>query len=194
MKKVLLSLVVIATTVFVSQAQVSFGAKAGLNLYNFSGSDADGFDSKVGFNVGGLVNIPVSDNFSVQPELIFSTEGAKASEGSVTMNYNMNYLNIPIMLQYNTASGFYAEAGPQIGLLMSAKVKVDSESEDIKDSFKSTNFSLGIGLGYRLANGLGFGARYNLGLGNIVDETDVDVKLGGFPVGVSFKFGGTSKE
>ncbi len=194
MKKVLLSLVVIATTVFASQAQVSYGAKAGANLYNFSGDDADGFDSKIGFNVGGFVNIPVSETFSVQPELVFSAEGAKTSISSVDANYNMNYLNIPIMLQYNNPSGFYAEAGPQIGLLMSAKVKVDSESEDVKDSFKGTNISLGVGVGYRLPNGLGFGARYNLGLGNLVDEGDVDVKLSGFQLGVSFKFGGSSKE
>ena len=194
MKKVLLSLVVIATTVFASQAQVSYGAKAGANLYNFSGDDADGFDSKIGFNVGGFVNIPVSETFSVQPELIFSGEGAKVSEDDVTVNFNMNYLNIPIMLQYNNPSGFYAEAGPQIGLLMSAKMKAEGESEDIKDSFKGTNISIGVGLGYRLPNGLGFGSRYNLGLGNIVDSEGGDLKLGGFQLGVSFKFGGSSKE
>ncbi len=192
MKKVLLSLVVIATTVLASQAQVSYGAKAGANLYNFSGDDAEGLDSKIGFNVGGFVNIPVSETFSVQPELVFSAEGAKASEGDGTLN--LNYLNIPIMLQYNTPSGFYAEAGPQIGLLMSAKAKLDGESEDIKDSFKGTNISVGVGLGYRLQNGLGFGARYNLGLGNILDSDGGDLKLGGFQLGVSFKFGGSSKE
>ncbi len=184
MKKVLLSLVVIATTVLASQAQVSYGAKAGANLYNFSGDDAEGLDSKIGFNVGGFVNIPVSETFSVQPELVFSAEGAKASEGDGTLN--LNYLNIPIMLQYNTPSGFYAEAGPQIGLLMSAKAKLDGESEDIKDSFKGTNISVGVGLG--------FGARYNLGLGNILDSDGGDLKLGGFQLGVSFKFGGSSKE
>ncbi len=194
MKKVVLVLAVIAIG-FAAEAQVKFGVKAGLNAYNFSGDDADDeFETKIGFNAGGLVNVPISDKFSFQPELLFSAEGAKISEGDDRINYNLNYINIPLLAQFNSASGFYAEAGPQIGFLMSAKAdsKIGgvSTDEDIKDQLHSTNFSFAIGAGYKLASGLGFGARYNLGISNIVDESESDLKVGGFQIGLSYTFGG----
>ncbi len=198
MKKVVFVLAIVAIG-FSAQAQVKFGVKAGLNGYNFSGDDADDLntDTKIGFNVGGLVNVPISTNFSFQPELLFSAEGAKVSEGEDRVNFNLNYVNIPLLAQFNSASGFYAEAGPQIGFLVSAKAdyKINgvSTDEDIKDDLKSTNFSVAIGAGYKLASGLGFGARYNFGLSNISDDNDSDLKVGGFQVGLSYTFGGGKK-
>ena len=109
------------------------------------------------FNGGALVNIPVSSQFSVQPEVVYSSEGAKATGGKISLNY----VNIPVLFQYNN-SGFYGELGPQLGILTSAKAKPDDgDDTDIKDVLKSTNFSLAIGAGYKLTNRLGFGARYN---------------------------------
>jgi len=170
MKKVLLFIAVTATTIFVSQAQISFGLKAGANLYNFSGDDAGNSDSKIGFNIGGLVNIPFSKTFSVQPELVYSTVSSKRSTGSIDVITNMNYIDIPLMLQYNDPNGFYAEAGPQISFLTSAEVKFKNETEDYYEVYKNTNFSFGIGLGYRFAYGISLGARYFYGMSNIADS------------------------
>ncbi len=186
MKKLFLVAAITAVG-FASKAQVTFGVKAGLNIASLTGDDADGLSSLASFNGGGLVNIPISSQFSVQPELVYSGEGAKADGGK----YLFNYINVPVLLQYNNASGFFAELGPQIGLLTSAKVKVDGGgSTDVKDQLKSTNFSVAVGLGYKLANGLGFNARYNLGLVNIVDADGSDLKSSAFQVGAFFSFGG----
>jgi len=68
-------------------------------------------------------------------------------------------------------------------------------SVDAKDGFKKINFSWGLGAGYKLSNGLGIGARYNLGLANIADNSDSEpgesgnIKLGGFHVGLFYTFG-----
>ena len=183
MKKLLIVAVITAVG-FTANAQVTFGVKAGLNLSNLKG-DGESLDSKAGFNAGGFATIPVSSMFAVQPELLFSVEGAKQDD----VKYNLNYINIPVMFQYRNA-GFVGELGPQIGILASAKAKLDGESQDIKDGFKSTNFALVIGAGYQLTNGLGFGVRYNLGLSNIVDAEGADVKTSTFSVGASFAFGG----
>ncbi|MBL7745326.1 MAG: PorT family protein [Chitinophagaceae bacterium] len=199
MKKVLVlvAAVVLVSAVQAQKGSIKFGVKAGANFYKFSGDDADFGDVspkiQVGIAGGGLVNIPVSDMFSVQPEILFSMEGAKYEESGDKLMYKTNYINIPVLFQYNNASGFYAETGPQIGFLMSAKADDGSNSTDVKDSFKGTNFSWALGLGYKTKSGFGFGARYNLGLGNIIDETDVDIKLGGFHVGVFYLFGGEKK-
>jgi hypothetical protein len=190
MKKVLFVVAILVASVAV-QAQVKFGVKAGGNLSMWGGDDAEDSKSKFGFHVGALANIPVSSMFSVQPEVLFSAEGAKFESGGDDINYNLNYINIPVLLQYNNPSGFYAETGPQIGLLMSAKAKAGDESEDIKDFFKGSNFSWAIGAGYKMASGFGFGVRYNLGLGSILDADDSDIKQSNFGFGVSYTFGGS---
>jgi hypothetical protein len=198
MKKIILSLFVLAATVSVSHAQVSFGLKGGIGMYNFTGSDAEGadFKSKMGIMAGVYAVIPVGETFAVAPELQFSGQGAKASVLSTDVKYNLNYLNVPIMLQYRNPSGFIAETGPQIGLLMSAKGDAGSGTEDIKDSFKGSALSWGLGLGFKSSLGLGISARYNLSLGSIAkDDSEggkVDIKNNGFQIGLIFELGGKS--
>ena len=190
MKKVFLSFLLAASFAGAS-AQVQFGVKAGANIANMIGDDAGDAKSKFGFNAGAFVEIPVAEQFSVKPELVYSLQGAKAEidELDEDVKTNLSYLNIPILAKYNISEGFFAETGPQIGFLMSAKAKAGDEDTDIKDAFKSTDFAWALGVGYELAQGLGFNARYNLGLSKIGEEGDAKVKNGVFQFGVFYKFG-----
>jgi Outer membrane protein beta-barrel domain len=192
MKKLLIVFVAVGViaTANAQKGSTTFGIKAGANLSSWGGDDADGLKSKIGFHAGGTVNIPVSSMFSVNPEVLFSLEGAK-SEDVDDAKINLSFINIPIMLQYNNPSGFYAELGPQIGFLMSAKSEPDGT--DIKEFLKSTNFSLAFGAGYKTKSGFGFGARYALGLGNIADDDDTDIKQSNLGFGVFYVFGGSKK-
>ena len=191
MKKVFL-LFVLGATFAVSQAQVKFGAKAGLNIATLTGEDIEDVKSKLGFNVGAFAEIPVSDNFSVKPEVVYSDQGAKM-EGEGDAKYNLGYVNIPVLAKYTSTSGFFGETGPQLGILASAKVKYDGGSVDYKDQTKSIDFAWAFGVGYQLEQGFGFNARYNLGLASIADgEGDATVKNGVFQVGVFYTFGGSA--
>jgi hypothetical protein len=194
MKKLLIVFVAVAFVATANaQGSIKFGAKAGGNLSSWSGDDIEDAKSKFGFHVGAIVNIPVSSMFSVNPEVLFSIEGAKQDADPDDINYNLGFLNIPVLLQYNNPSGFYAETGPQIGFLMSAKAKAGDEDEDIKDLFKSTNFSWALGAGFKTKSGFGFGARYALGLNNIIDDDDADLKQSNLSFGVFYMFGGSKK-
>lgn len=194
MKKIILSVVMLSATIFVSQAQVQYGLKAGANFYTFGGDEVENEDlnSKFGLHIGGLVNFSVSEKFKVQPEIVFSIQGSKQTDGTDELNWNFNYLNIPIMAQFYVSNGFFLETGPQIGFNLKAEIK-DEESGttfDLDDEIKSTDISWGLGAGYKTASGFGFGARYNLGLSSIAEESDVDIKNRGFQVGVFYLFGG----
>jgi hypothetical protein len=192
MKKLLLIGIILSTGI-VSQAQIKFGVKAGANFSKFSGDDADFLgtspDMRIGLAGGGLVNISINSTFSVQPELLYSMEGSKYKVDEGKAIFKNDYINVPVLFQYNS-SGFYAETGPQIGFLISSKVTDGDESEDTKDEFKSTAFAWTVGFGYRLSSGIGFGARYNLGLSNTFDTEDADVKNSGFHIGISYLFAG----
>lgn len=195
MKKLLFLAAFISAGILVN-AQVKFGVKGSANFYKFGGSDGGDIEDqkmKVGFNAGGIANIPLSEMFSIQPELLYSNQGTAQKVGGETLSWNLNYINVPVMAQYNNPSGFYAETGPEFGFLMSAKAKFDGESEDIKEFFSGFNFSWGIGAGYKLPSGLGFGARYNQGITTISDDSDTKVTNNGFTVGLFYMFGGSKK-
>jgi hypothetical protein len=192
MKKILLFVCAVSITAF-SHAQVRFGAKAGANFASVNG-DIDGTKSKVGFNAGLVSKISVSEAFSIQPELVYSTQGAKIEE--LDANVNLDYINLPVLFQYNTKIGFFAETGPQVGYLLSAKIKAGDQSEDMKDDFKSIDFAWSVGIGWQMqGSGLGLNARYNIGLGKINDsEGDEKVTNGVFQVGFFYMFGRPSRD
>ena len=149
-------------------------------------------NSKFGLHIGGLVNFSVSEKFKVQPELVFSIQGSKQTDGTDELNWNFNYLNIPVMAQFYVSNGFFLETGPQIGFNLKAEIKDEETgtSFDLDEDIKSTDISWGLGAGYKTVSGFGFGARYNLGLSSIAEESDVDIKNRGFQVGVFYLFGG----
>ena len=79
MKKIVLSIAAMLVFGFANAQDVRFGVKGGLNIATLTG-DVQDASTKVGFHVGGFAEIKVSDKFAVQPELLFSTQGAKSDE------------------------------------------------------------------------------------------------------------------
>lgn len=192
MKKFFLVLL-LAGGSMVSFGQVKYGAKAGLNLANFAG-DVDGNKMKLGIHFGAFADIAATELFSFHPELVFSTQGAKAEyseEGvSGTAKTNLSYINLPLLAQYNHESGFFAQTGPQLGFLLSAKSKAEGAKIDVKDGFKTFDFSWAIGAGYVTKSNIGFNARFNLGLSNLAKESgDYKVKNSVIQVGAFYVLG-----
>lgn len=205
MKKVLLIAVIALLSLSNVNAQdVKFGAKTGLNLSNIKG-DLDNPEAKIGFNIGAFVEIGLSDKFTFQPELLFSTQGAKSegSEGSDSFERTIkaNYLNVPLMLKYAVSDKFALEFGPQIGFLLSADIEGTQTfdgntvtiNEDFKDSLKSIDFGLNFGASFDIVENVFIGARYNLGLSNIIDSEDMDsddekAQNSVFSVSVGYRF------
>lgn len=175
MKKILSLFACVTLIAFGASAQgVSGGLKFGLNLANqtISSSEIDGFTVSPSFrpsiHAGGYLTAMLSEKFGVQPEILFSGQGYK--QNSVTVA--VNYITVPVLLRYNFTDLFSIHAGPQIGVLMSAKAKGDGESEDIKEYLKSTDVGVAAGIGIDLPIGLNFGFRFVKGFTNIFDESD----------------------
>jgi hypothetical protein len=164
MKKVFLSFAILITASLSATAQVEYGAKGGLNIATLNGSGSAGASSLIGVHVGGLASIKVSDMFHVQPELVFSTQGAKGVGGKLLFDY----LNIPVLAKYTITDGLNIEAGPQFGFLLSAKSKDNSgNSTNISSNVKSVDIALALGASYDITKMIGVDARYNIGLSDI---------------------------
>ncbi|MHC0442284.1 porin family protein [Flavobacterium sp. 3-210] len=202
MKKIILSAVAVMAFGFANAQDVKFGVKGGLNVSTITG-DIENASSKVGFHVGGFAEIKLSEKFAIQPELLYSTQGAKEKgefeyEGNVydaELNYKLAYINLPIMAKYYIVEKFNVEAGPQIGFLVNAKAEAtvlgNSAEEDVKDSFKSVDFGINLGAGYDFTDKFSAGVRYNIGLSNMIDGEAADYAKahnGVFSLSVGYKF------
>lgn len=207
MKKILFSAIVLATT-YVNAQDVTFGAKLGLNVSSITGDVTDS-KSLIGAQFGGFAEIKISDKFAVQPELLFSMQGAKSeySDSDIDYSYSeesktkLNYLNVPILAKYYVAEKFALLAGPQFGILMSAKEEYEfsenldgvtdsgSESIDAKEFYKSLALSFNLGASYSITENFFVDAKYNLGLSNVLKDADgVSQKNSVFQLSVGYKF------
>jgi len=164
MKKLFFAAVIVAFSIAGTKAQ-TFGAKAGLNLANVTGDVSDN-SMLTAFHVGVVADFEISDEFSFQPELVYSMQGTKISVLGTDFNVNFNYLNLPLLAKYEVAEGISVLAGPQIGFLMTA----ENDGTDIKDNYKGVDFGFDLGAAYELESGMFFDLRYNIGLSNMVDD------------------------
>lgn len=191
MTAILMTGAVSAQNINAPKGHVNIGIKGGLNVFNIHHDDNTSFDPRIGFNVGVLGHIHVAKQWALQPELQFSAQGAKSADGNVETK--LNYLNVPVLLQYMWDNGFRLQAGPQAGFLLSAKSEANNTSTDIKDDFKPIDLGVSFGAGYiHPATGLGIDARYNLGLSDI-SESAVKSTNRGFQLGLFYVFGHSTK-
>jgi Outer membrane protein beta-barrel domain len=145
MKKLLFTVIAISSISFLSAQKVKFGAKASLTFSKFSISDPQSQnlpDAKflTGFNVGGFVEISITDKLVFQPELLYSAQGSKFERNETenlfsddiipipyTLTSDLNitqknsYINIPLLAKYYATEKLFFVAGPQIGFLLNAK-------------------------------------------------------------------------
>lgn len=217
MKKLFLGAAVAMSSLTFAQ---QFGIKGGMNVSSLS-KDASLSDqkSKIGFNAGVFMNAPLAANFSIQPELLYSQMGDKSTSTSTTTvggttvvskttgSTNLDYVTVPVMFQYNATPGFYLEAGPEFGLMVSGKSKGDttvtsttgtttttstnSGSVDIKDNLNTFNFGIGLGAGYYFTPNVGLTARYTAGITDIAKNRPSGsdaVRNNTFQVGLAYKF------
>jgi hypothetical protein len=197
MRKIsLFLLLVLCTGMLHAQNKRSYtsGFKAGLNLSNLRMlNDFEGTsDMRTNFHAGIFYSVPFGSKFSLQPEVMFSGEGASFKTNTAETDTKLGYISIPVMFQFNTTSGLYIETGPALGVMVKGKETVKTSAAtselDLKKQIKKTNLQWAGGVGYRLKN-LGFNARYYFGLSNMAKvESRADTKSSLIQVSVSWMF------
>lgn len=121
-----------------AQTKTTFGVRAGVNFTNLNGKDEDDKKlenkMKAGFHVGVNAEIPLADEFFVQPGLLFSTKGAKF-DGPGDVKQTIGYIEVPVNFLYKADLGqgkLLLGAGPYVGIGITGKVKGDNFERDIK--------------------------------------------------------------
>ena len=181
-------------------AQAQFGVRAGANYATLSTradnpntADADG---RVGYQVGIFYEKKLNGRFSVVPEVQFSHQrvylevdahGIPDANYSARYQLTLNYLNVPVLLRA-TRGQLYLEAGPQVGLLQSAR---ETGSESIgsftgsyrrefdqrraTDSYRRFDVGVVAGVGLKLSAGFSVGLRASTGLLSLARAPQYDI-------------------
>ena len=167
--------------------QTAFGLKAGVNIANLSGAS---HDPRVSAHGGVFVNRSIAKNFFIEPELLFSGEGVQYTWAGVQHKWVLDYIQLPVMLQYYPVSHLYVEVGPQVGFLISAKDKLEGSHANMKSNINSVQVAIGAGLGIKATDNILVYGRYNFGLSDITstfyDAFDLHSNVGQIGIAVRF--------
>ncbi len=158
---------------------VKFGVKAGLNYSNVTGSEIK-TDAITNYHAGLVTEINLTKGFAIQPELLYSTQGATYKTATEDFKNELGYITIPIMLKINLSDSLMLELGPQAGFLLSEKNKFDANKSNTFD------FTANAGLGLKITENLFAQARYGLGLTEI--KTDSKIKNSVFQLSLGILF------
>ncbi len=190
MKKLLILAACALGMNFSANAQMGIAPVIGLNMSNLSGGGESG-DMKMGLHLGVLKSFNITDNFAIQPGVLYSMKGTKQTIdmgplGSKDFSFTLSYIEIPINAVYTFGDGdggFMVHAGPYLGYLLSAKL------EDVSgtDGMKKIDFGANVGLGYKLPMGLFFRGQYGIGFGSIYEEGE-NVTNSNIAISVGYEF------
>lgn len=158
------------------QAQsAAFGIKGGANFSNLTGSQTD-MQFITAYHLGGLVEVNLLDFVSIQPELLYSLQGAniKANHEKI----NLHYASLPLIIKVYFLEKLSVEAGPQFSVLISDNV------ENAK--VNRTDSSFAAGLGFKLTDHIFIQSRYVFGLTEISKGSETKNQLIQLSMGYKF--------
>lgn len=190
MKTILSTLAIASLSVYVAQAQTSYGIKAGTNLSKITNLEDQKYNPS--YFITGYADIPLSGRFSLQPGISLQGKGTK-TEGPIFSydqkptgvskeTLNSMSIEIPINAVYYVPAGsgdFFLSAGAYLGYNISGELKqtLTSNGKSINDSkdviYSGSNkmmnrwdAGLNFAIGYKFKNGFLVQGGYSLGLLN----------------------------
>lgn len=168
MKKFYMSFAVVAFTMLMAipaQAQINWGLRAGANIVNMKmSSDILGSKNNAGFYVGPTVKFTVPIvGLSFDASAVYDQRTAKIVDDTkgVTEERKQQTIQIPINIRYgwglSSMANVFLFAGPQFGFNL---------SKHYSDwTWKSSQFSVNVGIGATVLSHLELKANYNFVVG-----------------------------
>ena len=153
MKKIATLLVLVCLGTGLYAQGLSGGIKAGLNLSNLtvkSGNYTTSPSFLPTYHAGAYLTFMFSEKLGLQPEILLSGQGFKDGDTKI----KLSYIAVPVMVRFNVNKVLSFHAGPQVGLLASAKADFNGDKVDVKDSYKGVDFGIGLGTTVDLPMGL----------------------------------------
>ena len=170
MKKLILVAIMLFSIATVVQAQsIRFGIKAGANFANQNGDDVPDVSKEgiTSYHAGLVSEIKLMDRFAIQPELLYSTQGASYKYAGEEFKNELGYLSIPVLAKIYLSESLSLELGPQASFLLK-----DRKNFNPGDA-NTFEFAAVGGLGLNITKNLFVQARYGLGLTEATKDADI---------------------
>jgi hypothetical protein len=180
MKKIIINCFAILFFIQISYAQsVQLGIKAGANYANVTGSNLK-TSPIVNYHAGLVAKIGISKGLSIQPELLYSTQGASYETALSDYKNELGYINLPVMLQIHLSKSISLDMGPQVGFLLNEKNNFDVQKSNTFDA------SANAGLGLKITNSIFAQARYCVGLTKLQPNSEIKNNAVQLSLGILF--------
>lgn len=187
MKKTILAAVVLFAMSNAAQAQlVKFGIKGGVNYANQNGSsitvNSTNYDTEAitSYHAGLVAEVKLTDGFSIQPELLYSTQGATYKNAFEEFKNELGYLSVPLLAKIHLNKTVSLDLGPQASFLLSERNNFDYNNAE------TFEFAAVGGLGINLTKHFFLQGRYVLGLTEA--SKDAEVKNSALQISAGFTF------
>jgi len=186
MKKILIVAIVCSFPFFAQAQEFHAGVKGGLNLSNLYIDEVTDENARIGFHAGVFGQWELSEVFGIQPEVLYSSKGAKAEYDIAIFEgenkFNLNYIDVPVLAVFKIGENFEIHAGPYFSYMLGANVSTDGElgegvDELDKDNLSETDFGLAGGVAFG-SEQTKVGLRYNYGLVEVADSDAARTLLG----------------
>lgn len=138
--------------------KVTLGLKVGLNMQQISGAPVYNDSYKPGIVGGAFVSVR-KNKIGVRAEGLVKTAKIDVV-GPPSGHINTIAVDVPVLFEYKIISRLWVQAGPQFTSMITAK---DNNSNDVKNTFNTSDFSGVVGLEALLPLHFTVGARYILG-------------------------------
>jgi len=169
---ILLGLLLTTAMPFSMAQRILGGISLGMNLCQVDGDEYYGFN-KVGLNVGPMVSVPfgTKKQWSVSMELLYSQKGSYhyGDTDSTTFRLNLDYAEIPIVLQYTDKQLISGVLGFSYGRLINYKETKNNFYDSIyryKTPLSNNEFAVIADLRIRVWNRLWANLRYQYTMKN----------------------------
>jgi outer membrane protein W len=175
--------------------KMSYGAKVGMTLFNITQTPAEWEQEqlfKAGFTGGVFMNYALNENFSIQPELLYTQKGVKGSLDLweeiivVDLKASFDYIELPLLAKYTFVPEKkfrpFVYGGPAFAYTLGSELTLSafgfSADVDFSDLTHVTDFLFiaGAGFDYPLGRGaLLFDVRFQYGFTNVILSGDFEV-------------------
>jgi len=172
MKKLLLLAIVLLSSAGIMaqerEGTLTVQPRVGMNLSSMT----DYNKMKFGYNFGMEMEYQITDIFSLSAALMYSDQGAKDDETGTDEILDIDFVNVPIMLNCYVVPGLAVKAGVQPAFRTKTTVKYDGMKMDVDWLLKQYGtdtemskfmLSVPVGLSYEY-NHFVLDARYNIGV------------------------------
>lgn len=174
---------------------ISFGVKGGATISTLVSNDDDfkSPNARTSFFAGVTAEFPISDKFSIQPEVLYSQQGAEIRNdgflGDDRIEYQLDYINVPVLAKIYLFEGLSIDVGPQFSFKVNEEIdsNVTGNSGDIDmNEVEDFDFGVAAGLTFQTKSGIFATGRYTRGFTDVIK--DVDLQNSVFQLGLGYKF------